>query len=116
MTLMDPLELRVIAFIDDTSRLMQLPSQYRQEYEIHFRTHLQLIEAEGENYLDILPEIIGAYERTIVAAQQQTPDELYGELEGHAALLASVFAAREQALKNPILRKAIVKSIPRPKP
>lgn len=116
MNPMDPLELRVIAFIGDTSRLMNLPQQYRQEYEIHFRTHLQLIEAEGENYVDILPDIIEAYERIIVAAQQQAPEDLYAELEGHAAILASVFAAREQALKNPILRRAIIKIIPRPKP
>lgn len=110
---MDPLELRIKAFIDGTSRLINLPIQYKQEYEMHFREHISLTESEGEDYSSIIAEVPGIFDRTIQDARTRTPEQLYKDLEGYAATFAFVFSAREHALKNPILRKAFVKIVPR---
>jgi|GEM_PF-4311974 len=110
---MDPLELRIRAFVDDTSKLMHMPPEYKHEYEMHFREHLGLAKAENANYAEIIDETLGAYSRALNAAHAQSREELYGDLEGYAVIFSTVFLAREQALKNPVLRKAFVKIIPR---
>lgn len=90
---------RLTQFIYNSARDMNIPDSFMDYYTSLVRHQVESFIDDGETFEPgLLPDWIEIYGRLVKDARQQTKEQLFNELEGHASIAASVFLARAYAV------------------